>query len=123
MEQVFKDNPKLDIAYKTADGKYFFLESDAINHANTLEEKRVKKVTPENTGDVKEAIQEVVNENLTLVNDLQENLETDQQNEVSNKEKKEVSEVESTEEPNEPTDESDEVETTEGPAIKPNKKN
>lgn len=44
MEQVFKDNPKLDVAYKTTDGRYFFLESDAINHANSLEDKKVKKL-------------------------------------------------------------------------------
>lgn len=44
MEQIFKDNPKLDVAYKTADGKYFFLENDAKNYALTLEDKRVIKV-------------------------------------------------------------------------------
>lgn len=46
MEQVFKDNPKLDVAYKTSDGKYFFLENDAQNHASTLEDKKVEKVIP-----------------------------------------------------------------------------
>lgn len=44
MEQIFKDNPRLDIAYKTADGKYFFLESDAQNYANTLKNKKVEKL-------------------------------------------------------------------------------
>lgn len=47
MEQVFISNPKLDVAYKTADGKYFFLESDAENYALELEDKRVKKVQKE----------------------------------------------------------------------------
>lgn len=50
MEQVFKDNPKLDVAYKTTDGRYFFLESDAINHANSLEDKKVKKLDRPNEG-------------------------------------------------------------------------
>lgn len=46
MEQVFIDNPKLDVAYKTADGHFFFLEHDAVNYASTLENKTVEKVTP-----------------------------------------------------------------------------
>nr|DAQ02465.1 MAG TPA: hypothetical protein [Caudoviricetes sp.] len=46
MEQVFIDNPKLDVAYKTADGHFFFLENDAVNYASTLEDKTVEKVTP-----------------------------------------------------------------------------
>lgn len=44
MEQIFKDNPKLDVAYKTTDGKFFFLENDARNHATNLENKKVIKV-------------------------------------------------------------------------------
>lgn len=44
MEQIFKDNPKLDVAYKTTDGKFFFLENDARNHASNLENKKVIKV-------------------------------------------------------------------------------
>ena len=44
MEQVFIDNPSLDVAYKTCDGKYFFLENDARNHARTLEDKKVIEV-------------------------------------------------------------------------------
>ena len=46
MEQVFIDNPKLDVAYKTTDGHFFFLEHDAVNYASTLEDKTVEKVTP-----------------------------------------------------------------------------
>lgn len=47
MEQIFKDNPKLDEVYKTSDGKFFYLENDARNYAiaNNLENKRVTKLT------------------------------------------------------------------------------
>lgn len=121
MEQVFKDNPNLDVAYKTVDGKYFFLESDAMNHAKTLENRKVKKVTPETKGDVKEAVQEVIAESLTLVNDLQD--------EAPDEAKEKVSKVEATEEPNEQDEAPDEakeevseVEEAEEPATKPNKK-
>ncbi len=44
MEQVFKDNPNLDVCYQTADGKCFFLESDAVNHGKGLKDKKVKKL-------------------------------------------------------------------------------
>lgn len=44
MEQVFIDNPHLDVVYKTNDGKYFLLENDAQNHALTLDVKRVEKL-------------------------------------------------------------------------------
>ena len=44
MEQVFIDNPQLDVVYKTADGKYFLLENDAQNYASTLEDKKVSKL-------------------------------------------------------------------------------
>lgn len=47
MEKVFKDNKKLDVAYKTSDGKFFFRESDAKNYAKgkELKNKKVTKVT------------------------------------------------------------------------------
>lgn len=62
MEQIFKDNPSLDEVYQTSDGKFFYLENDARNHASKLENKRVEKLirplkeekTAEN-GDPKEA--------------------------------------------------------------------
>lgn len=46
MEQIFKDNPKLDEVYRTSDGKYFYLESDARNYAiaNKLHDKKVTKL-------------------------------------------------------------------------------
>lgn len=52
MEQIFKDNPKLDEVYKTSDGKFFYLESDARNYAiaaklnNKKVTKLVRKATP-----------------------------------------------------------------------------
>lgn len=44
MDNIFKDNPGLDVAYKTADGKYFYTENSAQNHALTLKNQEVKKV-------------------------------------------------------------------------------
>ncbi|GIZ15300.1 hypothetical protein [Capnocytophaga catalasegens] len=46
MEQIFKDNPKLDEVYRTSDGKYFYLESDARNYATAakLHDKKVTKL-------------------------------------------------------------------------------
>lgn len=55
MEQIFKDNPKLDEVYQTSDGKFFYLENDARNHASKLKNKKVEKlIRPLNTGDKKE---------------------------------------------------------------------
>ena len=42
MDSIFKDNPGLDVAYKTADGKYFYTENGAQNHALTLKNQEVK---------------------------------------------------------------------------------
>ena len=61
MEQVFIDNPKLDVAYKTADGIFFFLENDAVNYASTLEDKTVEKVTPKRE-ETTEALDNTANE-------------------------------------------------------------
>ena len=44
LDNIFKDNPGLDVAYKTADGKYFYTENGAQNHALTLKNQEVKKV-------------------------------------------------------------------------------
>lgn len=44
MDTIFNDNPNLDVAYKTADGKYFYTENGAQNHALSLKNKEVKKV-------------------------------------------------------------------------------
>lgn len=97
MEQIFKDNPKLDVAYKTADGKYFFLESDAINHAKTLENKKVKKLDrpdeePQNSAppeplqdDIGE--QEIKNDNTLKIEETKEvvNDTLNEQNDTSEK--------------------------------------
>lgn len=58
MKQVFKDNPRLDVCYETADGKHFFLENDARNYASNLENKTVKKLM--RGDDTSETIVEVV---------------------------------------------------------------
>ncbi len=44
MEQIFIDNPNLDVCYKTSDGKYFYLRSDAVNYATILKNKKVEKL-------------------------------------------------------------------------------
>lgn len=64
MEQVFIDNPQLDVVYKTNDGKYFLLENDAQNHASTLEDKKVSKlirqdISPTNEEEKKELSEEI----------------------------------------------------------------
>lgn len=49
MKNVFEQNPKLDVVYQTSDKKYFYLENDATNHAQTLENKKVIKLEREST--------------------------------------------------------------------------
>ncbi len=41
---IFKNYPTLQVYFKTADGQSFFQESDARNHAKSLESKKVEKV-------------------------------------------------------------------------------
>lgn len=41
---IFKNYPTLQVYFKTADGQAFFQESDARNHAKSLESKKVEKV-------------------------------------------------------------------------------
>ena len=71
MDTIFNDNPNLDVAYKTADGKYFYTENGAQNHAFTLKNKEVKKVvrTEEATeiGEVKKEIVTQTEEPQTVV--------------------------------------------------------
>ena len=63
MDTIFNDNPNLDVAYKTADGKYFYTENGAQNHAQTLKNKEVKKVVrTEETTEKEEVKNEVVTE-------------------------------------------------------------
>ncbi len=44
-DNVFAAHPKLDVYYKTSDGAAFFTPNAAENHAKTLENKKVTKVT------------------------------------------------------------------------------
>ncbi|PIF44918.1 hypothetical protein CLU96_1917 [Chryseobacterium sp. 52] len=45
MDNIFSNNPKADLYYKTSDGSAFFSKNAARNHANTLTDKDVEKVT------------------------------------------------------------------------------
>lgn len=63
MDTIFNDNPNLDVAYKTADGKYFYTENGAQNHALTLKNQEVKKVVRTEDATEKEEVKnEVVTE-------------------------------------------------------------
>ena len=63
MDSIFKDNPGLDVAYKTADSKYFYTENGAQNHALTLKNQEVKKVVRTEEATEKEEVKnEVVTE-------------------------------------------------------------
>jgi hypothetical protein len=44
MNDVFKQNPKLEKYYSTSDGEAFYNENDAKNHAKSLDEKTVETV-------------------------------------------------------------------------------
>ena len=44
MDQIFKDNPKVDIYYKTSDETPFFSKNAAQNHAKTLEQKNIETI-------------------------------------------------------------------------------
>ncbi|GAA4156627.1 hypothetical protein GCM10022217_15820 [Chryseobacterium ginsenosidimutans] len=45
MDNIFSENPKVDLYYKTSDDTAFFSQNSALNHAKTLTDKNVKKVT------------------------------------------------------------------------------
>lgn len=80
MEQIFKDNPKLDVAYKTTDGKFFFLENDARNHATNLENKKVIKVerpeenptsdNEEPKGDLTDSVKNIISEEKKALDEI-----------------------------------------------------
>lgn len=80
MEQIFKDNPKLDVAYKTTDGKFFFLENDARNHATNLENKKVIKVerpeenptsdNEEPKGDLTDSVKNIISEEKKVLEEI-----------------------------------------------------
>lgn len=44
MNEIFKNHPELEKYYETSDGTAFYNESNARNHARTLEDKTVKAV-------------------------------------------------------------------------------
>ena len=58
MDSIVKDNPGLDVAYKTADGKYFYTENGAQNHALTLKDQDVKKVVRPEDRETPQTIEE-----------------------------------------------------------------
>lgn len=58
MDNIFKDNPGLDVAYKTADSKYFYTENGAQNHALTLKDQEVKKVVRPEDRETPQTIEE-----------------------------------------------------------------
>ena len=58
MDNIFKDNPGLDVAYKTADGKYFYTENSAQNYALTLKNQEVKKVVRPEDRETPQTIEE-----------------------------------------------------------------
>lgn len=47
MNEIFKNHPELEKYYETSDGTAFYNESNARNHARTLEDKTVKAVNRE----------------------------------------------------------------------------
>ncbi|MCK0202673.1 hypothetical protein MWN41_06525 [Ornithobacterium rhinotracheale] len=53
MESIFKNNPQLDVVYKTSDGKFFYTENFANNYAQTLEDKKVTKLVRPTTEESK----------------------------------------------------------------------
>ena len=80
MDTIFNDNPNLDVAYKTVDGKYFYTENSAQNYALTLKNKEVKKVVRTEEATEKE---EVKNEVVTETQKPSENRESSENSDSS----------------------------------------
>lgn len=76
MEQIFKENPSLDVAYKTADDKFFYTENGAHNHASELEDKKVEIIYPDLEGADDSSAVTKDSQNLS-VTDIEENAATD----------------------------------------------
>lgn len=112
MDSIFKDNPGLDVAYKTADGKYFYTENGAQNYALTLKNKEVKKVvrTEEatETGEVKEEVVTETEEPQTVVT-------TEPSEPSENSDSSEVSDNSETPEPSENPEFSENSDNSETP--------
>lgn len=75
MEQVFIDNPQLDVVYKTADGKYFLLENDAQNYASTLEDKKVSKLIRQDISPTNEEEKKELSEGIQDINQQEDIIE------------------------------------------------
>ena len=112
MDTIFNDNPNLDVAYKTADGKYFYTENGAQNHALTLKNKEVKKVV--RTEEATEKV-EVKNEVVTKTEEPQTVTTAEPSEPLENTNSSEVSDNSETQEPSESTNSSEVSDNSETP--------
>lgn len=72
MNQIFKDNPKVDVYYTTSDDTPFFSKNAAQNHAKTLDQKNIETIT---RGSVKNSEQDNLNNSDDLKTKVQEIVE------------------------------------------------
>lgn len=113
MDSIFKDNPGLDVAYKTADDKYFYTENGAQNHALTLKNQEVEKVVRTEEATEKEEVKnEVVTETenpktVVTAEPLEPSENTDSSEVPNNLENPEPSENSDSSENLEPSEEQD----------------
>ena len=112
MDSIFKDNPGLDVAYKTADGKYFYTENGAQNYALTLKNKEVKKVVRTEEATEKE---DVKNEVVTETQKPQTVVTTEPSEPSENTENSEVSDDSEAPKPSENTESSEVSDNSEIP--------
>ena len=110
MDTIFNDNPNLDVAYKTTDGKYFYTENGAQNHALTLKNQEVKKVV--RTEEATET-EEVKKEVATETEEPQTVVTTKPSEPSENTNSSEVSDNSETPKPSENTDSSESSESLE----------
>lgn len=116
MDTIFNDNPNLDVAYKTADGKYFYTENGAQNHAQTLKNKEVKKVVcTEDATEKEEVKNEVVTEKQKpqTVETIEPSEPSENPESSENTDSSEVSDNSETQKPSENTDSSERLEPSE----------
>ena len=112
MDTIFNDNPNLDVAYKTADGKYFYTENSAQNYALTLKNKEVKKVVRTEETTEKE---EVKNEVVTETEEPQTIVAAEPSEPSENTNNSEVSDNSEAQKPSESTDSSEVSDNSETP--------
>ena len=110
MDTIFNDNPNLDVAYKTVDGKYFYTENGAQNHALTLKNKEVKKVVRTEEATEQE---EVKNEVVTETEEPQTVVTTEPSQPSENPESSENSDNSETPEPSENSESSESLDPSE----------